>query len=147
MLTHSTVSNLMTVGSSMHNVCIKRLWKDTSRCVLSLFHQLFCFLEECGKLDPLSKSDLYCLHFVYIPQITRTLDSLRCGWNNHAITTENFLTPLQIFTSGSFVHSIQLDSFRGDVDSALQLELLCPQPLHLSLVHKRMNSSCRPTTI
>ena len=27
-----------------------------------------------------------------------------------------------MFTSGSLVHSIQLDSFHGDVDSALQLD-------------------------
>ena len=122
MLTHSTVSNPVIVGSSVHNIRIERLWRDTFRCVLSVFYQLFSFLEECGKLDPLSESDLYCLHFVYIPRITRALESFRCGWNNHAITTEHSMTPLQMFTSGSLAHNIQLDSFHGDVDSALQLD-------------------------
>ena len=32
------------------------------------------------------------------------------------------MTPLQMFTSGSLVHNIQLDNFHGDVDSALQLD-------------------------
>ena len=123
MLTHSTVNNPVIVGSSVHNVRIERLWRDTFRCVLSVFYQLFCFLEECGKLDPLSENDLYCLHFVYIPRITRALDSFRCGWNNHAVTTERCMTPLQMFTSGGLTRDIQLDSFNGDVDSTIQLDV------------------------
>ena len=127
MLTHSTVNNPVIVGSSVHNVRIERLWRDTFR-VLSVFYQLFCFLEEGGKLDPLSENDLYCLHFVYIPRITRALDSFRCGWNNHAVTTERCMTPLQMFTSGGLTRDIQLDSFNGDVDSThwTLMELLCP---------------------
>ena len=119
MLTYSTVSNPVIVGSSVHNVRIERLWRDTFRCVLSVLYQLFSFLEECGELDPLLASDLYYLHFVYIPRITNALESFRCGWNNHA---ERSMTPLQMFMSGSLAHSIQLDSFHGDVDSALQLD-------------------------
>ena len=122
MLTHSPTSNPVIVRSSVHNVRIERLWRDTFRCVLSLFYQLFYFMEEDGKLDPLSENDLYCLHFVYIPRITRALDAFKHGWNNHAITTEHCMTPLQMFTSGSLLQGIQLDSFDGDVDSALEMD-------------------------
>lgn len=119
MLTHSTVNNPVIVGSSVHNVRIERLWRDTFRCVLSVFYQLFCFLEECGKLDPLSENDLYSLHYVYIPRINRALESFKSGWNNHA---ERCMTPLQMFTSGSLTRDTQLDSFNGDVDSTLELD-------------------------
>ena len=88
--------------------------------MLSVFYQLFSFLEECGKLDPLSDDDLYCLHFVYIPRIARALDAFRCGWNNHAITTEHCMTPLQLFTSGTLSHGAQYNSFHGDAGSSLQ---------------------------
>lgn len=121
MLTHSPTSNPVIVGSSVHNVRIECLWRDTFRCVLSLFHQLFYFMEEDGKLDPLSENDIYCLHFVCIPRITRALVAFEHGWNNHAITSEQCMTPLQTFTSGSLLHaqSIQLDS---DVDSTLEMD-------------------------
>ena len=101
MLLHSTVNNPVVVGSSVHNVRIERLWRDTFRCVLSVYYQLFWHLEGCGKLDPLSESDLFSLHYVYLPRISNALDMFRCGWNNHAITTEHCKTPLQLFTTGT----------------------------------------------
>ena len=83
------------------NVRIERLWRDTFRCVLSVFHQLFYFLEDREKLDPTSEQDLFCLHFVYLPRINKALEDFKNGWNNHALTTECCRTPLQLFTSGS----------------------------------------------
>ena len=120
MLANSTVHNPVIVGSSVHNVRIERLWRDTFRCVLLVFYQLFCFLEQQGKLDPLSEMELYCLHYVYIPRITRALNAFHDGWNNHAITTEHCSTPLQMFTSG-VIASSSLDTsaytFSADLDS------------------------------
>ena len=52
MLTQSTTTNPVLVGSSVHNVRIECLWRDSFRCVLSVFHQLFHILEETVKLDP-----------------------------------------------------------------------------------------------
>lgn len=101
MLMHSTVNSPVVVGSSVHNVRIERLWRDTFRCVLSVYYQLFWHLEGCGKLDPLSESDLFSLHYVYLPRISNALDMFRCGWNNHAVTTEHCKTPLQLFTMGT----------------------------------------------
>ena len=104
MLIHSSVNNPVIVGSSVHNIRIERLWRDTFRCVLSLFYRLFYYLEDCEKLNPMSEVDLYCLHFVYIPRISKALEAFRNGWNNHAITTENSMTPVQLFTSGVLSH-------------------------------------------
>ena len=74
MMEHSTSNNPVIVGSSVHNIRIERLWRDTFRCVLSVFYQPFHFLEECGKLDSMSESDLFCLHFVYLPRINKALE-------------------------------------------------------------------------
>ena len=84
----------------MRNQRIERLWCDVFRCVLSVYHQLFYYLEEMGKLDPLSEKDLYSLHLVYLNRINIALKAFQDGWNNHAITTEDSMTPLQLFTSG-----------------------------------------------
>lgn len=123
MLTHSRARNPVIVGSSVHNVRIERLWRDTFRCVLSIFYQLFYFLEEEGKLDPLSEKDLYCLHYVYVPRISRALDTFQNGWNNHALTTEHCSTPIQMFTSGVLAnHSLDTTSHNfGDIDSDISM--------------------------
>lgn len=73
MLLHGHVTNPMLTGSSVHNQRIERLWRDTFRCVLSLYYQVFHYLEDEGKLDPDSDIDLFCLHFVYIKKINEAL--------------------------------------------------------------------------
>jgi len=56
---------------------------------LYVYHRLFYYFEERGKLDPLSERDLYCLHLVYLNKINTALKAFQDGWNNHAITTEH----------------------------------------------------------
>ena len=107
MLTHSTTTNPVLVGSSVHNVRIERLWRDTFRCVLSVFYQLFHFLEETGRLDPSSEKDLYCLHYIYLPRINMAVRNFSEGWNNHALTTERCMTPMQLFTGGMLSTGMQ----------------------------------------
>lgn len=120
MLGHSTANNPVIVGSSVHNIRIERLWRDTFRCVLSVFHQLFNFLEHGEQLDPLSERDLFCLHFVYIPRINNALKAFQSGWNNHALTTECSRTPLQLYTAGNLLRGNRQDgTHAGDSISSL----------------------------
>ena len=111
MITHSFESNAVFVGSSVHNVRIERLWRDTFRCVLSVFYELFYSLEDQGKLDSLSEKHLFSLHYIYLPRISKALDAFMSGWNSHAITTEACMTPLQLFTSGVLSSGICQDNY------------------------------------
>ena len=90
----------MITGSSVHNQRVERLWRDTYRCVLSVFYQIFYHLEDNGILDPASELDLFCLHFVYMQKINDALKTFMTGWNNHALTSENNKTPIQLYTCG-----------------------------------------------
>ena len=62
-------------GSSVHNQRIERLWRDVFQRVTGSFYKLFYRMEELGILDPLNNSHLYCLHYVFLPQIQRALVS------------------------------------------------------------------------
>ena len=88
------------VGSSVHNQRIERLHRDTTRCCLSNFISIFYDLEEDGRLDPCNETDLFCLHFVFLPRINRALEEFRMGWNFHSLRTESNLSPYQLWISG-----------------------------------------------
>lgn len=108
MLLHGHVTNPVLTGSSVHNQWIERLWRDTFRCVLSLYYQVFHYLEGEGKLDPDSDIDLFCLHFVYIKKINEALRYFTEGWNSHAVTTESGMTPTQMFVAGALRSSLPI---------------------------------------
>ena len=97
---HTSLSVVIT-GSSTHNERIERLWRDVYRYVGVLYHDCFRKLEEEGCLDPLNETDIYCLHFIFVPRINTTLESFVESWNNHALSTENNLTPNQLFIKGA----------------------------------------------
>ena len=92
MLHHQGVDRSVLVGSSVHNQRIERLWKDSHRCVTSLFY----FLEQNNLLDPINEKHLYALHYVFIPRINRSLQQFHLMWNNHGLRTEQGKTPNQI---------------------------------------------------
>ena len=81
-------------GRSVHNQRIERLWVDVSRGVLNLYYSLFYFLEDQGVLDVNDELHLYCLQYVFIPRINRSLDIFVSAWNRHHLSTE-------VYSSGS----------------------------------------------
>ena len=88
-------------GQSVHNSCIQRLWRDVYRSVSSSCAAFFYDLEHAGALDPTNEADLFALHYAFLPRINSSLTTLTSAWNNHPLSTENYLTPLQIYTAYS----------------------------------------------
>ena len=104
--------NSVLTGSSVHNQRIERLWRDVFRCVLQLYYRLFYHFEQIDVLDPLSETDLYALHYVYLPRINRALYIFLEGWNSHGLSSEHHKSPLQIFTKSILkVQSTAADFF------------------------------------
>ena len=87
-------------GSSTHNQRIERLWRDVHRCVASIFSEMFYTLESEGLLDPLNETDLFCLHFIFLPRLNKCLVEFRESWNQHKLSTEGNLSPCQLFFEG-----------------------------------------------
>ncbi len=83
MLIHGCETNTILTGSSVHNQRIERLWRDTFRCVISLYYQVFYYLEDHELLDPNSEIDFFCLHAVYQDRINSTLKSFLDAWSSH----------------------------------------------------------------
>ena len=101
MLQHRNSDSPVLVGASTHNQRIERLWRDTHRCVSSLYGELFRRLEDEGKLNCLNEVDLFCLHVVFLPRINCHLDAFVECWNNHPLSTSHNLTPNQLFIQGA----------------------------------------------
>ena len=85
-------------GSSHRNQRIERLWRDVFRCVCAFFYYTFYAMEHSGILDVENDSHLYVLHCVFLPRINRSLNEFLNLFNNHKLSTENNLTPNQIWT-------------------------------------------------
>ncbi len=86
-------------GSSVHNQRIERLWRDVYYSVVCVFYQVFYYLESIGRLNPVCETDLFSLHYVYIPRINRALREFETGWNHHPLSSQQGRTPMQLFCS------------------------------------------------
>ena len=85
------------VSSFTHNERIERLWRDVYRCVSAHYCEMFYNVESHHQLNPLNHTDIYCLHYVFLPRIAQHLHSLSESWNHHSISTEGNRSPYQIF--------------------------------------------------
>lgn len=89
-------------------------------------------LEQQGLLDPSNNTDLFCLHYVYVPRINQLLEEFVNAHNHHSISTENNLTPLQLFNNNQHLlglHSItpqRQDSGAGNLPTRQTLVQVPP---------------------
>lgn len=110
-------------GSSVHNTRIERLWRDVYEAVTSTYIAIFSELEGQSILDPLNDTDLFCLHYVFLPRINASLHSFQLAWNNHPLSTESNRSPIQIY----MIDSLGSDLFHDSLSVNL--------PQHVGLDH------------
>jgi hypothetical protein len=88
-------------GSSTHNERVERLWRDVHSSVVFSYAETFRSIESEGYLDPLNEVDLFCLHFIFLPRINKSLEEFQESWNHHSLSTEGNKSPYQLFLEGS----------------------------------------------
>ncbi|XP_048878521.1 uncharacterized protein LOC125747369 [Brienomyrus brachyistius] len=85
-------------GNSVHNQRIERFNRDLNRNCSHVYAPIFYELESMEALNVENETDLFSLHFVYIPRLNRTLDEFKDAFNNHSISSEGNRTPVQLYT-------------------------------------------------
>ena len=87
-------------GRSVHNQGIERLWCDVLCSCTTLFYHLFYFMENHGLLDADNEVQMFCLHYVFMQQINHALQRFTNAWNNHSLSSERNLLPMQLWIIG-----------------------------------------------
>ncbi len=98
-------------GSSVHNQRIERFNRDLNKNCSHVYAPFFYELESLGILDLENATDLFCLHYIFLPRINHTLEEFKAAYNNHSISSEGNRTPVQLFSLDSHllhVHNPQL---------------------------------------
>lgn len=93
----STETRPVIVGSSVHNQRIERHNRSVNEQEISVFKQEFYELENEGILDPENDTDVFCLHYVYLPRMNQSLTEFINAHNNHAISSARNVSPAQLF--------------------------------------------------
>ena len=106
-------------GRSVHNQRIERLWRDLFTGCISLYYEVFSSLQEDGLLDPLCNTDLFSLHYIYIPRINSHLDEFRQSYAHHRLRTEKNQTPYQLWTKGLLQGSGDAAAIQGVASDTL----------------------------
>ncbi len=87
-------------GHSVHNQRIERLWRDVYSSCTILFYELFTYMEEELLLNIDNELHLFSLHYVYLTRINNALHQFKVAWNNHSLSTERNMSPIQLWISG-----------------------------------------------
>lgn len=101
MLAHRRRERCVIAGSSVHNTRVERMHLEVKIQVVNTFKAIFLDFEREGILDRDNDTDLFCIHYVFLPRINRALQEFRQGHNNHSLRTERNRTPLQLFFTNS----------------------------------------------
>ena len=84
---------------------------DLNNSILTPLLDTFTQLEIEGSLNVENDTDLFCLHFVYLPRINKLLKDFACCYNACCIPHGNGATPSQIF----YAHNEQISDNTKDI--------------------------------
>ena len=87
-------------GKSVHNQRIERLWRDMFNQCTILYYNLFYYMEDLGMLDIENESHLFSLQYVFLDRINDSLKKFTLAWNNHPLSSEGNLSPVQLWMLG-----------------------------------------------
>ena len=128
------------VGSSVHNQRIERHNRSANEQELSVFKSEFYDLEREGVLDPLNDTDLFCLHYVYLPRLNKNLAEFVSAHNNHKVSTESNNTPAQIFWINLHLTTFRVRREPNDAWMGVNIDEL----IHTSLPHVQVPLTSNP---
>ena len=86
-------------GRSVHNQHIEHLWQEV---YVGLFYTIFQHME----LNVDNEIHLYCLHYIFLTRINHALNMFVDGWNNHPLSSEHNMTPVQLWVRGLYTAEI-----------------------------------------
>ena len=87
-------------GRSVHNQRIERLWRDVFSSCTVLFYNVFWYMEEEQLLDVENEIHLFAMHYVFLPRINMAIHQFVLAWNNHTLSSERNMSPVQLWISG-----------------------------------------------
>ena len=74
---------------------IERLWRDVRNKVIQFYMDLFKSFERLGmRID--NPWHIFTLQYMFMTRIQEDLNLFKNIWNNHALSTEQNRTPLQL---------------------------------------------------
>ncbi|XP_039463356.1 uncharacterized protein LOC120436418 isoform X1 [Oreochromis aureus] len=115
-------------GKSVHNQRVERLWRDVWMAVTSVYYELLHNLEEDCLLDPSNSLHLFCAQYIFVERLQKDLDTFKNGWDNHALRTEQSLTPNQLWTIGLLQNPVAAPENTEDIQEHFSLDLDCSRP-------------------
>ncbi len=68
--------------------------------VVKVYATFFLYLEDRCGLNIDHSVYMFCLHYVFLPHINKSLKEWKSTWNIHKIGTEGNLSPNQLYTQG-----------------------------------------------
>ena len=83
-------------GRSVHNQRIERMWRDVFTSCIVYFYKLFTYMEDEDLLDTENEIHMFALQYIYLPRINLALRQFSEAWNNHALSTEGNMSPIQL---------------------------------------------------
>ena len=71
--------------SSVHNICIERLWVDVTKQLGAKWAEFFKLLEVQYELDPSNSYHIWLIHMLFLDTINDEIDFSIHNWNAHRL--------------------------------------------------------------